>query len=231
MSLAPLMSSLDARADTGSDAGQFMSARIVGDSSASAADRIDDPAVRRSLKVVAPVALVGLPSDGSERAAHTESFAVDPMEVPFDLTEETNRDLRRWSNALYRVLDQDFPPFGAIEDYERVVAEIEGRKARAGEASPSVMREKFRDNALSRRFELFRNGQLAGYVNYTMRAGSMRLLRTVVAEDFDGMGLEGVLMHRVILMAHKRRLAAIPCCPVARSFLLENPQYRQLMHA
>jgi predicted GNAT family acetyltransferase len=190
------------------------------------------PAPSLSLEVMSPADLVGLPSGGLEKIEREDSPVHDDlMEIPFDLTEETNRDLRRWSNTLYKALDTDFPPFGAVEDYEQVTAEIERRKATNDEDSPSGTREKFRDNAPAGRFELFRNGQLAGYVNYTMRAGTLRLNRTVVTADFDGTDLEGVLMRNVILMAHKRRLATIPYCPVAQSFVRENPQYRQLMHA
>jgi predicted GNAT family acetyltransferase len=214
MSLAPLMSLPGA----GPDARTALSAPSL------------------SLEVMSPADLVGLPSGGLESTERGDSpVHVDPMdhlmEVPFDLTEETNRDLRRWSNTLYKTLDTDFPPFGAVQDYERVTAEIERRNAANDEDSPSVMREKFRDNAPASRFELFRNGQLAGYMSYTMRAGTLRMNRTVVTADFEGMDLEGVLMRNVILMAHKRRLATIPYCPVAQSFVRENPQYRQLMHA
>jgi predicted GNAT family acetyltransferase len=224
MSLTPLMSSLDAGIALPPQALSGSSfAQVAGSSAGEPADRCFD--------VVAAAHLVGLPSSGLERSEHKELSLQDPLEVPFDLTDETNRDLRRWSNALYKVLDADFPPYGALDDYERVVTELARREAKDGQDSPSIMREKFRDNAFNRRFELFRNGLLAGYVSYTMRAGALRLHRTVISEAFDGIGLEGVLMRNVILMAHKRRLAAIPYCPVAQSFLQDNPQYRQLMHA
>lgn len=224
MSLSPLMSSLDAGT-------ALPPQTLVGSSSARAARPSAGLPAARSLDVVAAADVVDLPSGGLERSEHKELFSENPLEVPFDLTDETNRDLRRWSNALYRVLDADFPPYGAMDDYERVAGELERRKAKDGQDSPSTMREKFRDNAFNRRFELFRNGLLAGYVSYTMRAPALRLHRTVVTADFDGIGLEGVLMRNVILMAHQRRLAAIPYCPVAQGFLQDNPQYRQLIHA
>jgi predicted GNAT family acetyltransferase len=186
--------------------------------------------VEHVLHAVTPTDLIGLPSGGLEQVQQVALGCNDAMEVPFDLTEETNRDLRRWSNALYKVIDSDFPPYGACDDYERITAELERRTAKRAQASPSMVREKFRDNALSRRFELFRNGSLAGYVSYTMRAGALRLHRTVITEDFESMGIEGILTRNVILVAHKRRLAAIPYCPVVQGFLRENPQYRQLMH-
>jgi predicted GNAT family acetyltransferase len=196
----------------------------------SLAEKSHSEPVKHVLHAVSPSDLIGLSSGGFEQVQQVAPAYDDAMEVPFDLSEETNRDLRRWSNALYKVIDSDFPPYGAIDDYDRVTAELEQRTAKHAQASPSMVREKFRDNALSRRFELFRNGSLAGYVSYTMRAGALRLHRTVITGDFESMGIEGVLMRNVILVAHKRRLAAIPYCPVAQSFLRENPQYRQLMH-
>lgn len=48
------------------------------------------------------------------------------------------------------------------------------------------LREKFRDDARRCQFELFRNSVLTAYVSYTMRAGVLRLHRTVVLGAFDG---------------------------------------------
>jgi predicted GNAT family acetyltransferase len=224
MSLAPLMSPLDA--DTA-----VPPHSLPADSFTQAADQSIGRTDDRTFAAVAPADLVGLPTGGLERTEPEGSSPDISREVPFDLTQETNRDLRWWSNALYRVLDADFPPYGTIDNYERVIAELERRKAKDNQGSPSTLREKFRDNAFNHRFELFRNGLLAGYVNYTMRAGALRLHHTVITADFDGMGLEGVLMRHVILLAHKRRLTTVPYCPVAQNFLQKNPQYRQLIHA
>ncbi len=155
-----------------------------------------------------------------------------PGEIPFDLQRATSRQLRRWSNALYRALDKDFPPYGTADDFDRVNAEIQRRETHAQNTPGlSLSRDKVRDNTMNRRFEFFRDGMLAGYVSYTMRGGALRLHRTVIHEFFEGAGIEGPLARQVILAAHKRRLAPIPYCPVLQAFLQDNPQYRQLVHA
>lgn len=150
--------------------------------------------------------------------------------VPRILDDATTRQLRRWSNQLYKLLDTEFPPFGAREDCDRVAAELELREERARNGSVSITRrDAFRDNPLNRRFELFQNGMLAGYISYTMRAGVLRLHRTVVAEAFEGAGMESVLIRKVLLDAHKRRLAALPYCSEVQTFLKQNPEFRSLI--
>lgn len=153
----------------------------------------------------------------------------DPSNIPWDLDGATNRDLRRWSNKLFKALDADFPAYGVLEDFDRVSAEIERREEAASASNTSArVREKFRDNAQGGRFELFRDGVLTGYVVYRMRAGVLRLHRTVVLDAFDSEQVEGILIHNLVLTAHQRRLAVVPYCPIAQSFFRQNPQYRQI---
>ncbi|MHA7178896.1 GNAT family N-acetyltransferase [Arthrobacter sp. MDB2-24] len=151
-------------------------------------------------------------------------------DVPHDLSAVSTRELRVLCNQLYRVLDTDFPPFGLQEDYEAVVETLADREARAAERSESEkLREKFRDNPVGSRFELFHDGTMVGYVKYDMRAGRIRLLETVVGPDHRGSGLEPVLVREALLNAHRRRLAPIPYCRHAQAFLAENPQFRALI--
>lgn len=151
-------------------------------------------------------------------------------DVPRDLSTVTTRELRILCNRLYRVLDMDYPPFGVQEDYEAVVEVLADREARAAERTESEnLREKFRDNPVSSRFELFHDGTMVGYVKYDIRAGRIRLLETVVGADHRHSGLEPVLVRQALLSAHRRRLAPIPYCPHAQAFLAENPQFRALI--
>jgi hypothetical protein len=163
MSFSPFMSSLDA--DFTSSAGV-----VPGDSFAHTAGRAADQAAAWKLDVSAPADLMAPPLGGLEKIENDEPSRDVSMEVPLDLTHEPIRDLRRWSNALYKVLDTGYPPLSAVDDYQRIVSELERREAKNTQTLQSVVRETFRDNALGHRFELFRNGLLAGYVSYTMRA-------------------------------------------------------------
>ncbi len=174
-----------------------------------------------------------MPSDlqGIEFAgAAVEPAGPEAPEVPFDLSDVTTRELRILCNQLYRILDTDFPPFGVREDYEAVIHALEGRETRAAEQMESAkLREKFRDNTVSSRFELFHDGTMVGYVKYDMRAGRIRLLETVVGPSYGRSGLEPVLIRQALLSAHKRRLSPVPYCPHAQAFLAENPQFRALI--
>ena len=153
-----------------------------------------------------------------------------PVDIPFDLSDATNRELRYWSNQLLRELDKDFPPYGTSEDYERIVDELRTRENEArNERSSTGLREKFRDNPLNRRFELFRDGMLAGYIAYTIRGGALRLNQTVITEAFDGGGIDKILVQNVLLTAHKRRLAVLPYCSRVQAFLTEYPQFKALV--
>jgi predicted GNAT family acetyltransferase len=108
--------------------------------------------------------------------------------------------------------------------------ELERREEQERErCAVSVRRHSFRDNTLGRRFELFDDGSLAGYVYYSMRSGSLRLHRTVVAAASEGAGLEDALIRNVLPNAHKRRLSAMPYCAQVQAFLADHPEYRVLL--
>ncbi len=157
-------------------------------------------------------------------------LAPEVPDVPHDLSSVTTRELRILCNQLYRTLDTDYPPFGVQEDYEAVVEVLAQREAQAAERTESEkLREKFRDNPVSSRFELFHDGTMVGYVKYDMRSGRIRLLETVVGPAYRRAGLETVLVREALLNAHRRRLAPIPYCRHAQAFLAENPQFRALI--
>lgn len=156
--------------------------------------------------------------------------------VSRDVAGMSTRELRVLCNQLYKVLDKDFPPYGAREGYAAVVEELEQREARARQqsepgAAVDGRRETFRDNPLASRFELFNNGTRIGYVRYDLCAGQISLLETMVTEAYEGRGLEPVLVRRALLNAHHRRLKTVPCCPHARAFIEANPQFAALIHA
>lgn len=155
--------------------------------------------------------------------------------VSRDLADMSTRELRVLCNQLYKLLDKDFPPHGALEGYTGVAEELEQREAQARQQQPepattaAVRRETFRDNPLASRFEFFNNGTKIGYVRYDLRAGQIILLETVVTEPYEGRGLESVLVRQALLNAHHRRLKTVPSCPHARAFLDANPQFAALI--
>ncbi|MBJ2120329.1 N-acetyltransferase [Arthrobacter sp. MSA 4-2] len=155
---------------------------------------------------------------------------VDDAEYPADLSEVPTRQLRALCNRIYQLLDCDYPTMETRDRYEELVEELQRRESAVeAQAEPAGMREVFRDNVLFSRFELYRNGVMAGYVQYEMRGGDVLLLHAVVDPRFRKLGLEPFLMQSVLLNAHRRRLAITPYCPEAQEFLRANPHYLALL--
>ncbi|MHA7191992.1 GNAT family N-acetyltransferase [Arthrobacter sp. MDT2-16] len=165
------------------------------------------------------------------RPEHDSALLDDDLSFE-GLSELSTRQLRVMVNQAYKVMDTDFPPAGAIERYEMIVDELERRARQAmerGSVEPGhQVKESFRDNPLYCRFELFVDGTLAAFVKYTMNGGQVILLDGVEQPAFRDQGLDSTLMRHVVLNAHKRRLSLIPQCPMAFSFLADNPQYQTL---
>ena len=165
------------------------------------------------------------------RAARSErdSALLDEDLSPEDLAALSTRQLRVMVNQAYKLMDTAYPPAGATDRYEMIVDELEHRAQQAMErGSVHQPKETFRDNPLYSRFELFIDGTMAAYVKYTM-VGAQIILRDGVEQPaFRDQGVDGTLMRHVVLNAHKRRLSLVPQCPMAFSFLADNPQYRSL---
>lgn len=149
-----------------------------------------------------------------------------------DVSNLSLRQLRELCNQVYRSLDSDHPPVGAAARYEALVEEIETRATAVRNAVPTERtRSAFRDNTVYSRFEFIHEGELAGYVRYELRGGQVMLLETVVPPQFreTDLEVEPVLIRRVMLEAHRRRLAVVPLCRVVAGFLVEYPQYLTLI--
>ncbi len=169
-------------------------------------------------------------------AVRRQNLSVVPIQAdrafPDELGETSTRQLRLLCNLAYQLLDTEHPSLETRERYDALVEELERRELQAGtRGSIDDAREKFRDNALFSRFELYRNGVMAGYVQYDMRGGNILLLHSVIDPRFRRLGLEPVLMQAVLLNAHRRRLAVMPYCPEAQDFLSQNPQFLSLIPA
>ncbi|MHA7263297.1 N-acetyltransferase [Arthrobacter sp. TMN-37] len=155
-------------------------------------------------------------------------------EVPFptDLTALSTRQLRTMCNQTYQLMDTPYPPLEVRERYEALVEELEAREHTAqlpAQPEPPGQRGTFRDNVLYSRFELYREGLMAGYVKYELRGGEVLLIQAVIDRRFRSMGLEPVLMQSVLMNAHRRRLDIAPYCAEAQEFLRENPQFLRLL--
>jgi predicted GNAT family acetyltransferase len=158
--------------------------------------------------------------------------AIPGSAFPEDLATVTTRELRLLCNRTFQHLDSDHPALEAREQFDALTEELERRERQAAQrGTGDSARETFRDNALFSRFELFRNGVMAGYVQYDMRGGHVLLLHSVIDPRFQRTGVESVLMQAVLLDAHRRRLAVMPYCPEAQDFLAAHPRFLSLIPA
>ncbi|KQN95938.1 hypothetical protein ASF21_15450 [Arthrobacter sp. Leaf234] len=157
-----------------------------------------------------------------------DSLTDDERPTPAVLASLSVRRLRTLVNQAYTLMDTGFPPSRTVDRYEMLVDELERRAEAAKKRHPvSATREKFRDNSLSSRFELFIDGHVVAYMQYRMTGGDLTLIMGDELPGFRNQGAATTLMRDIVLDAHKRRLNLIPRCPMAHAFLADHPQYQQ----
>jgi predicted GNAT family acetyltransferase len=176
----------------------------------------------------APAALWG----HTPHPAPVHAHSAGEVQFPTDLSALSTRQLRTMCNQTYQLMDTAYPPLEVRERYEALVEELEHREQTAqapAPVEPTGQRGTFRDNVLYSRFELYRDGLMAGYVKYELRGGEVLLIQAVIDRRFRTMGLEPVLMQAVLMNAHRRRLDIAPYCAESQEFLRENPQFLRLL--
>ena len=81
------------------------------------------------------------------------------------------------------------------------------------------MNVEVRNNPAKHRYELWADGELAGYTQYVLDRGRMAFLHTEVHESYEGMGLGGRLARAVLDDACTRGLVVMPFCPFIADFI------------
>jgi predicted GNAT family acetyltransferase len=87
------------------------------------------------------------------------------------------------------------------------------------------------DNPKQNRYEIWADGELAGYVNYHLRDGVIAFIHTETDPKFRGHGIGGHLIQSGLDSARDRGLAVLPYCPFTRGWIAEHPQYVDLVPA
>lgn len=85
------------------------------------------------------------------------------------------------------------------------------------------------NNRQQRQYQLFEDGELAGFVQYRMRGSELWILYTQMTRRFRDLTLTAALLHHVLEDARRSRLAILPFCPAIRSFMASHPQYDSLI--
>ena len=85
------------------------------------------------------------------------------------------------------------------------------------------------NNQELRRYQLFERGDLAGFVQYSMRGDELWLHYTQLKRRYKSEEVVEALLQHILDDVLRRRLAIMPFCPAMRSFMVERPQYTALV--
>ncbi|MFD6062425.1 hypothetical protein C8E05_6097 [Rhodococcus wratislaviensis] len=79
------------------------------------------------------------------------------------------------------------------------------------------------------RFEIYLDGQLAGYADYFERNGARDFHHTVTYPQFRGQGLAAEVVKAALDDTKSRGLTVIPSCSYVEKYIAENPSYAELV--
>jgi uncharacterized protein len=81
------------------------------------------------------------------------------------------------------------------------------------------MNAEVRNNPTEYRYELWADGELAGYTQYVLDRGRIAFLHTEVYESYEGLGLGGRLARAALDDARTKGLVVMPFCPFVAGFI------------
>ena len=90
---------------------------------------------------------------------------------------------------------------------------------------PDEARVSVRDDPRASRFELRVDGVFAGYVSYRDARSGRAFEHTVIAAEYEGMGLASQLVRSALDEARASGRNVLPFCPFVRSFIQRHPAY------
>lgn len=79
-----------------------------------------------------------------------------------------------------------------------------------------------KDNIESKRYEIFVDGHLAGYADYSLSRGQITYIHTEVFPEFTGKGVARQLAREILVEAGSRDLQVLPRCPFIAKFIAKN---------
>lgn len=93
------------------------------------------------------------------------------------------------------------------------------------------MSVEIRDDAARRRYEALADGEVAGFLDYTLRDGVIILVHTEVDPAYGGRGIGADLARGALDDARARQLQVVPRCPFVTAWLRRHPAYHDLLVA
>lgn len=86
-----------------------------------------------------------------------------------------------------------------------------------------------KDNPDEQRYEVWEDGQVAGFVRYRLEGDRIALVHTETDPAFAGRGLAKVLVTGALDDARARGLGVLPFCPYVKGFIAKNSAYLDLV--
>jgi predicted GNAT family acetyltransferase len=85
------------------------------------------------------------------------------------------------------------------------------------------------DNPERSRFEIFADGEQAGFAEYHRYGHELAFIHTEIDPRFEGKGLGGVLARAALDSAREQGLGVLPYCPFIRGWIAKHPEYVDLV--
>jgi predicted GNAT family acetyltransferase len=86
-------------------------------------------------------------------------------------------------------------------------------------------------NAEEQRYEVWADGELAGYTQYHLYKGALAFIHTEIDVRFEGTGLGSTLVHGALDEVRRRGESVLPFCPFVRGYITRHREYVDLVPA
>lgn len=88
-----------------------------------------------------------------------------------------------------------------------------------------------RDNEAEQRFEIWVDGELAGFARYQPQGAAYGFTHTEIDDRYEGQGLGSALVRSMLDTVREGGAQVFPYCPFVRGYIERHPEYLDLVPA